>query len=745
MTPLLPLPLAAFANPLMLWGLAAASLPILIHLLNRRRFREVQWAAMRFLLAAVRKNQRRVKIEQWLLLAVRTLILICLAVAMAKPALESLGAFEGLGQRRHWVLVLDGSLSMDYSVAETTRFDQAKQVAARLVQDARAGDAFSVVLMADPPRPVVAAPSFSKEAVLKALDDTRLPHGGTDLAGTFSLVNEVMGASDVPRKELVVLTDLQRASWAPSATGAGDRIKKALARLDARKARSMVIDLGASDGKNRAVVDLDVRPSIVTSGASVAVSARVQSFGASYPGGRAQFLVDGRIIPGEEQDVPSVAPGGTAGVGFRHEFSAPGDHVVEVRIDNDNLSLDNRRRLVVPVRESVRVLLVDGDPKPGVFTSETAFLAEALSPETGSPGLPSPVQVEVVGEPQLVRSDLGTYDAVVLANVGQVSSEEAARLDAYLKQGGGVVFFLGDQVRADLYNRVLYGSGHGLLPSELGEVEGDPQRRENPYFFDPLNYRHPIVSDYAGQPDPVTASLMNVKTFRYFKLSSSTSAGAQVALKVGKDPLIVEARRHRGRVVVVGTSADRDWTDWPIHQSYPPVMEKIVLLAASGRFEDRNVQVGRPIDEVFPVSASGAEAVVTWPDLDEAVKDADVQHSKSKLELDGDVARLHFSRTSYSGTYRVQVGAPLGQTSRFAANPDPSESDPAKLDVAALRASLPDWTFDYDNDWKPLQKNAASLGQRGEFHRPFLWAVLVLLLVESVLAWRFSHHQASAA
>ena len=69
-----------FANPLMLWGLAGASLPILIHLLNRRKFREERWAAMRFLLAAIRKNQRRVRIEQWLLLAIRTLIILLAAL-----------------------------------------------------------------------------------------------------------------------------------------------------------------------------------------------------------------------------------------------------------------------------------------------------------------------------------------------------------------------------------------------------------------------------------------------------------------------------------------------------------------------------------------------------------------------------------------------------------------------------------------------------------------------------------------
>ena len=90
------------ANYPLIYGLAAASAPLIIHLLNRRKFREVPWAAMRFLLAAVRKNSRRIQIEQWLLLAVRTLVIILVVTAMAKPFLESLGGIGAIaGQRTH--------------------------------------------------------------------------------------------------------------------------------------------------------------------------------------------------------------------------------------------------------------------------------------------------------------------------------------------------------------------------------------------------------------------------------------------------------------------------------------------------------------------------------------------------------------------------------------------------------------------------------------------------------------------
>ncbi len=148
MSLLVPLPLAWFSNPLMLWGLGAASLPIIIHLLNKRKYREMPWAAMRFLLAAMQKNRRRMRVEQWLLLALRTLLVILVVLAMAKPVLESRGAIPLLpGQRTHWVLVLDGSLSMTYAPGGSSRFDAAKSLADQLVKAARQGDGVSVVTM----------------------------------------------------------------------------------------------------------------------------------------------------------------------------------------------------------------------------------------------------------------------------------------------------------------------------------------------------------------------------------------------------------------------------------------------------------------------------------------------------------------------------------------------------------------------------------------------------------------------
>jgi hypothetical protein len=718
-----------FANAALLYGLVATGVPIVIHLLNRRKHREVPWAAMRFLMAAIRKNRRRIRIEQWLLLAVRTLLVVLVVSAMAKPFLESFGAVIA-GRRTQRVIVLDASLSMGYTSAESSRFDQAKALASQLVRDSRRGDAISVILMGDPPRVVIGDPTQNLVEVKKEIDELTISHGGTDLAATFEKVADVLEVSSSDQKEVVFLTDLQAASWRPPAQG-NQGLTRALARIEARRPRSVVIDLGKSGGENRAVTDLKLESPVVTVGSNVLVRAVLRNFGTNRADQvRARLTADGLLGPQEIVDLP---PGEDIPVLFHQQFTTAGDHQVEVSIDEDPLALDNRRWLVAPVRESIKVLLVDGHFKSEPYQAETDYLAQALNPSEESPGQPAPMHVEVVLESQLSRRELAPYDVIVLCNVPQFSQSEAAALDDFLKQGGGVVIFGGDQVVADNYNQVLYDDGKGLLPAKVGPSVGDASKKNEAAFgLNPKDYRHPIVAEFEGELDPVLAGLTRASTFQYHKLLLNPGSKARVALEFSTgDPAVIETTRHRGTVFLVATSADTGWTTWPIHQSYLPVMQQIVLQASAGRISERNIRVGQPFDQSF--LAFGASAPVT-------VKTPTGQSVTAKLQAAAGVSQFHFEQTDVSGFYQLKIGPPLALESSFAANTDPAESDLAKLDRAALKELLPSWNFQYLTNSKALTEDASSVGRRGELHRPLLHGVLILLLVESILAWKFGHN-----
>jgi von Willebrand factor type A domain/Aerotolerance regulator N-terminal len=717
-----------FANAALLYGLVATGVPIVIHLLNRRKHREVPWAAMRFLMAAIRKNRRRIRIEQWLLLAVRTLLVVLVVSAMAKPFLESFGAVLA-GRRTQRVIVLDASLSMGYTSAESSRFDQAKALASQLVKDSRRGDAISVILMGDPPRVVIGDPTQNLVEVKKEIDELTISHGGTDLAATFEKVADVLEVSSSDQKEVVFLTDLQAASWRSPAQG-NEGLTRALARIEARRPRSVVIDLGKSGGENRAVTDLKLTSPVVTVGSAVLVRAVLRNFGTSRADQvRVRLTADGLLGPQEIVDLP---PGEDVPVVFGQQFTTAGDHHVEVSIDEDPLALDNKRWLVVPVRESIKVLLVDGYFKSEPYQAETDYLAQALSPSEESPGQPAPMHVEVVAESQLSRRELAPYDVIVLCNVAQFSQPEAAALDDYLKQGGGVVIFGGDQVVADNYNQILYDDGKGLLPAKIGPSVGDASKKEAGFGLNPKDYKHPIVAEFQGEKDSVLSGLTRALTYQYHKLLLNPGSKARVALEFDTgDPAVIETTRHRGTVFLVATSADTGWTTWPIHRSYLPVMQQIVLRASAGRISERNIRVGQPFDQSFPASGASAPVKVTTPKG---------QAVTAKLQAAGGVSQFHFEQTDLSGFYQVKIGPPLALESSFAANTDPAESDLAKLDRTALKELLPSWNFQYLTNSKELTEDASSVGRRGELHRPMLYGVLILLLVESILAWKFGHN-----
>ncbi|MFM7319376.1 MAG: BatA domain-containing protein, partial [bacterium] len=582
-----------FGAPWMLWGLAAGSVPIILHLLNKRKHRQTDWAAMRFLLAAIKKNKRRIELEQWILLAIRTLLILLLAMAMARPVLESLAPALFAGQRSHRVIVLDGSMSMTRKLTDQTRFDRAKNLARQIVKEARRGDLISLMIMADPPRVIIGEPSPNLEQVGREIDLATATHGATDLSATFASLRRVLESSPLPNKEILFLTDMQRATWARPGVENNNALKAETDKLKEQKIRPVVIDLGAAAEPNRAVVNLSLTSPVVTVGVPTNIRVQVRNFGPEpKPASRVQLVVDGQLGPEQSVDLPVGEP---LTINFTQIFRAEGDHVVEAVMDDDPLAVDDRRRLVVPVKEKIRVLLVDGDLNPEPFQAETDYLAQALSPlETGQTEPPPaggaaeaeqiPMLIEVVPESRLGSLELGTYDVIMLANVAQPTENEAVGLDKYVRQGGGLVLFGGDRIVAESYNSRLASSVRDLLPATFGPSIGDAAKKSGAFMIDPLAYRHPIVAAYEGASPAVSSGLTQVATFQYSKLNRRPESASRIALAFDTgDPAVIEAQRGRGHVVMVATSADSQWSTWPLHPSYPVVMGEIALLAASGR------------------------------------------------------------------------------------------------------------------------------------------------------------------
>jgi hypothetical protein len=724
---LAPILALGFAASALLWGLGLASAPIIIHLLSRRRFRELEWAAMKWLLAAIQKNARRIQLEQLILLAVRTLLVVCVVAAMAKPFLEGAGAMLLPGKRTHRVLVLDGSFSMAYRVTDRDRFERAKQVASAILEDARKGDAASLVLMAAPPRVVVGEPSANLSAVGDEVRALELPHGGADLAATLAKLDEILTASSLEQKEIYFITDLQKASWAATGGLAAAPLQELAGNIAAR-ANLVLIDLGQGSADNLAVTAFDLDDAFATVGRDSRFSATFRNFGRTNRSALAVTLVvDGEVHDRRSVDLPA---GEQTTLVLGHTFETAGHHLVEVQLEDDSLPLDNHRWLALNVKENVDVLLVDGEPAGERFGSETDYLRFALAPEMVSADAKSALRPEVVRESEFLELDLSRFDCVAFANVGQFTDSEVRAVQGFLRRGGGVIWFLGDQVDSQSYNRVLYREGEGVLPVQLGSRVGDAEMRQTFVLFDPRDYAHPVIQPFRGATQ---GGLLTTKVFEYVRAELPEESSAQVALAYeGGDAAIVTAAVERGRVAVVTTSADIEWTNWPFWPSYVPIMNELVNYVVGDRDRDHSIAVGQTL--ASPVAPAALDAPVT-------VQLPGKQSVSRSMPPRDEVDYFLFDQTHQSGGYRVSFGPPLATEDLFAANVDPKESDLARIEPDELRELLPSWRFVYLTNWQAIASGQSSVTEnRGELHRYLLVAALVLLFVESFLAWKFGHY-----
>src|SRR5262245_37361989 len=494
-----------FGSPLVAFAAlaGAVAVPIIIHLLNRRRFRVVVWAAMRFLLAAERKNAKKMRIEQFILLAVRTALVALLVLAMASvlpwsekvwhalfPASMARAASFGT-TRTHKIVVIDGSFSMATRVGDQTCFENAKAVAEQIVRDSPRGDGFSVVLMGAPPRRIVPEPSEDANKVLAEIAAVRLPHGNADLAATLNTVENLVRQSPAKfdQREVYFLTDLQESSWLPKQPGG---LAAVIQKIQERTHTSIVVDVGADAIANTAVTSLTLGPSGVSAGAPRTIIATIHNYGTAPRDqarielwvGKARATAAEPPLKMTVQDVrlEQLRRGATT-VSFSHEFRTPGDYVVQVRVEPDALEVDDTRSFVVSVRKDVPVMLVNGKPAVEAFDRGTEWLRLALNPFEGVsvpgivPARPKGLSVKEFNDAGL--GDLSNYDCVYFAAVPSFTPAEVRRMEMHLRRGGGVVFGLGTPIDFGVYNELLYKGGGGILPARL--VKEQP-RPANSYF-----------------------------------------------------------------------------------------------------------------------------------------------------------------------------------------------------------------------------------------------------------------------
>jgi hypothetical protein len=715
-----------FLNIALLGGALALLIPIIIHLFHKSRFQIVKWGAMHLLEAVIRTNQRRIKIEQIILLIIRAAIPLILALCMARPVWKGVRKLMG-DTRTSTIILLDNSYSMAASRAGTSNFALAKDEASRLLNELPRGSDAQVVLMGEGGAPLLDEPTYDLARLTQSLKQIEASYGTATVPAALDFATNVFGQMHESSRNLVVMTDFQRISFEATEDAEVGQMLDRLRKLPLSPEITF-FDVGSEAKDNVAIESLDYSRLMVGIGQKIQVRANLRNFGdAPYQDLRVYFKADGK-----ERSMAQIrlGPHEKGQVLFSHAFDTPGSHVVEVVADADPLKADNSYLASIPVRDKIPVLLVNGDPSAEPLKGETDFAEIALQPysSTGRVALADLITTKVVRTENLDAQGINASAVVVLANVRQLDGGQLKALEDFVRNGGGLLIFPGNRVDASWANNSLFKDGKGLLPLAYGALGGDLKEGAPSAGIVSQRFDHPAL-DLFNDPRNGTVSDAAIKMWYRLKEPTAASADAPtiVARLTSGDPFLVEKRFGEGRVIECAVPCDADWSNLPMRPFFLPMMQRLSIYLASTVFPPRNLDVSKPLVAFLPLADAGKKASLLLPDG----TSREVPVSKK-----GERGVVEFTKTQQPGLYTLT--SPSGAGTHFVVNTSRRESDLQRLtdaEIADFAKSHGVSVVHSGAEYKQLDRTRR---YGSEFWRSLLWLLLALIFAELFLQQRFA-------
>lgn len=692
-----------FLNPLVLLALAAASVPLLLHLLQRRKLRPIDFSTLRFLKELQKTTVRKFKLRQLLLLMLRTLIIAFVVLAFARPALR--GTIGGFGShaRSTVVILLDNSLSMDARDANGQIFESAQHSAQQIADLLQEGDNAALVRLAEVGDKSTQQLTHDFETLKREIAGTSIIPHVAQVHDALRVASSILGESQNPNKEVYLITDAQRVSF-DSAAGA-------MPLFDERTHVIVVHEgMHARRMEDLSVDSLRLLTAVFELGKPLDVEAVLRNNGGDdAPGTTAHLYLNGKMAAQRTVHVPAH---GVATVDLSATLDATGVVALSVGIEDDAIDLDNVRYTSLFVPREFRVALVADNPDAG------RYLHTALVPDPAGHGY---FTITDVAASRVGSVNFNDYDVIVFGGLPTFSTGDAQRFRAYLEQGGGAVIFGGGDPAG--FNATARAAG---LPS----AERMTQPPNAPLVFGKVDFDHPIFAGVFEKTlrssNTSVAESPHVQSMIRF---SEEGAGESVVTMSNGAPFLLRRSVGQGRVVLCGAAPTTDGSDFPLKPIFVPVVTRSVLFAGTLDAVGTSFLAGEPFELPLRGGVGSATQTVRAPDGSELKLQPSVFPTGSVLPID------QLRQCGVYGVYSPQ-GEPDGA---FAVNPDPREADLAALNDADLTTTIERMSATH-GAVRLVESGAAMAGSilqirfGVELWRACVYAALLCALLEMIVA-----------
>jgi hypothetical protein len=717
-----------FLTPLMLAGAALVAAPIILHLVMRQQPKHLLFPALRFVQLRNDATKRRLKLRHLLLLLLRCGAIVFLALAMARPSLQSAGLLGDQEAPIAAALVVDTSPRMQYKQQNQTRVEVAQDVANRVITQLPAESEVALIdsKTTNPAFSIDVAVARQRVSRLKPAASVRqLPELCAD---ALRLVNE----STKARKEIYIFTDLSRAGWTGEAV---NQFRKQLAEKP--EVACYVIDVGVLEPKNVALADLRLSAESLAKNTPLRLESDVAVAGVTEDQTVALDLLDANGQPQRRgQTTVQTTPGQQQLVDLPIAGLEQGTHQGTFRIiGEDGLPADDVRYFTVDVRTPWKVLVAA--PRPA--SQRAVFLTEAIAPTPFRKTGQSRFETEAASFDELANKSLDDYAAVFLLDPPPLSDAAWQSLLGYTERGGGVGIFLGRNAQpkgrsVDDFNTA---AALALLPGKLVR-----QWHRQDAFLSPSDYQHPLLSIFRSATGGVPWA--DFPVFSHWQFGDTARGVNTVAPFSNGEAAILERNIGKGRVVVMTTPIsdlvssseanlpddEKMWNLLTVGSGPWPFMMLAngasLYLVGSGE-ERFNYQAGETVVLRLPEEQRQLIFSLRTPEGEEFPQSVDQKSGT-----------ITITTTTAIGNYMLRAGgSEKGVRRGFSVNVPAAETDLTRLPREEFAELLGKDRFKLSRGRDEIERDV-SVGRTGREMYPLLiFLVAVALGLESVLANKF--------
>ena len=695
-----------FLNPLVLFGLLAAAIPIIIHLFNFRKPKKVDFSSVEFLKELQQNTMRRMRLKQWLLLLLRTLAIAALILSFSRPTLT--GSFAdtvGKQAASSIALIVDNSKSMDLRDAQGEYIEQAKALSKTVLDQMELGDEVSIFTSAGNDEEVL--PYTNQLLARDAVDQIVSSGGGTTISQLLAAAQKTLDRSTRPNRQIYLVSDLQSSTFADSLIG--------LAQGDAN---IVLIPIGSDPPNNLAVESVEIKSKIIETDQAVRVEVGLRNYG--------DAALDDLVVSAylDEQRVAqanaSLGPQAFEVVELVLTPKSRGWLSGVIEIGSDVFESDNIRHFVMNVPERRRVLLVEGEGQTGRYV-RLALSDELTRGRTA-------FDIESIPENRLPATQLGNYDAVILVGPKSLSSGEVTNVASYVQNGGGLMVFPGSEADKSGMNNLLARLGGGTYTTMM-----KGQGRNAVASLGRSDFEHPI---FDGMFDTSVRSGIQMENIEFYQLVQYQAGGGneQTIVRLNSTlPFLQELKSEAGLALFLTSMPDLDWSDLPVRGLFVPLMYRSLFYVSSGQEIVSNELILGQEASLKLRNTDQGQIVIKSPNGEEIIPEQRSLQGASLVQIP--------RQYRDSGIYEfISDGK---QLSRHAFNEKKEESNLSRLSPEEARAHLEKMTtgdvqvLSNVNSSAELQTRLSEARIGVEIWNVLLVIALILLLLEMLVSVRW--------